>query len=51
MRAGITVSLSPRDRKRLLAIIDDCNSPQKHVWRAEAEQRFHAAMDDVPIAA
>jgi transposase len=26
--------LSPTDRKRLLAIVDDRNSPQKHVWRA-----------------
>ena len=34
MRTGITVSLSSKDRKRLLAIIDDRNSAQKHVWRA-----------------
>ncbi|MGH9542993.1 MAG: helix-turn-helix domain-containing protein, partial [Terriglobales bacterium] len=33
MRTGITVPLSPTDRKRLQAIIDDRNSPQKHVWR------------------
>jgi hypothetical protein len=33
MRTGITVDLSPADRKRLLAIVDDRNSPQKHVWR------------------
>jgi transposase len=34
MRTGITVRLSPTDRKRLQAIIDDRNSAQKHVWRA-----------------
>jgi hypothetical protein len=34
MRTGVTVHLNPRDRKRLQAIVDDCNSPQKHVWRA-----------------
>ena len=35
MRTGITVHLSPTDRKRLRAIVDDRNSPQKHVWRAK----------------
>ena len=25
---------SPLDRKHLQAIVDDRNSPQKHVWRA-----------------
>ncbi len=34
MRTGITVDLSPPDRERLRAIVDDRNSPQKHVWRA-----------------
>ena len=34
MRTGVTVDLSPTDRKRLRAIIDDRNSLQKHVWRA-----------------
>ena len=34
MRSGITVHLSPTDRKRLQAIVDDRNSLQKHVWRA-----------------
>ncbi len=34
MRTGITVHLSLTDRKRLQAIVDDRNSPQKHVWRA-----------------
>ena len=34
MRPGVTVHLSPIDRQRLRAIIDDRNSPQKHVWRA-----------------
>ena len=34
MRTGVTVQLSPTDRKCLQAIIDGRNSPQKHVWRA-----------------
>ncbi len=34
MRTGVTVDLSPTDRKRLQAIVDDRNSPQNHVWRA-----------------
>jgi hypothetical protein len=34
MRTGVTLHLSPTDRKRLLAIVDDRNSPQKRVWRA-----------------
>ena len=33
MRTGVTVYLSPTDRKRLQAIVDDRNSRQKHVWR------------------
>jgi transposase len=34
MCTGVTVYLIPTDRKRLQAIVDDRNSPQKHVWRA-----------------
>ena len=34
MRTGITVHLSPPDRKRLQALVGDRNSLQKHVWRA-----------------
>jgi transposase len=34
MRTGVTVYLSPTDRKRLQAIADDHNSPRKQVWRA-----------------
>lgn len=34
MRTGVAVHLSSTDRKRLQAIVDDRNSPQKHVWRA-----------------
>ena len=34
MRTGVTIHLGPIDRKRLQTIIDDRNSPQKHVWRA-----------------
>jgi transposase len=34
VRTGITVHLSPTDRKRLQVLVDDRNRPQKHVWRA-----------------
>ena len=34
MRTGITVQLNRTDHHRLQAIVDDRNSPQKHVWRA-----------------
>jgi hypothetical protein len=34
MRTGVIVHLNPTDRKRLLAIVDNRNSQQKHVWRA-----------------
>jgi hypothetical protein len=34
MRTGIDVHITPADRERLLAILADRNSPQKHVWRA-----------------
>ena len=34
MRTGVTVDLSPSDRERLQAIVDDRNTAQKHVWRA-----------------
>jgi transposase len=34
MRAGISITVSPEDRRRLEAIVQDRNSPQKHVWRA-----------------
>jgi transposase len=34
MRAGISMTVTPEDRRRLEAIIRDRNSPQKHVWRA-----------------
>src|SRR5436305_162913 len=36
MRAGIEFSVTPEDRRRLDAIVDDRNSPQKHVARARA---------------
>ena len=35
MRTGISVIVKPSDRKRLKAILQDRNAPQKHVWRAE----------------
>ena len=34
MRTSESFQLSPTDRKRLQAVIDDRNSAQKHVWRA-----------------
>ena len=35
MRAGISITVSPADRRRLLGLVKDRNAPQKHVWRAE----------------
>jgi hypothetical protein len=35
MRAGISITVSPTDRRRLLALVKDRNAPQKRVWRAE----------------
>lgn len=34
MRKGIVVDLSASDRARLVTIVANRNSPQKHVWRA-----------------
>lgn len=34
MRSGISITLTDSDRRRLLAVTADRNSPQKHVWRA-----------------
>ena len=34
MRSGISIAVSPADRRRLEAIVTDRNSAQKHVWRA-----------------
>jgi len=34
MRAGIVVTVTRADRRRLEAIVSDRNAPQKHVWRA-----------------
>ena len=35
MRPGISVILSPAERRRLEALVQDRNAAQKHVWRAE----------------
>src|SRR6202020_2777410 len=35
MRAGISITLKPADRRRLKALARDRNTPHKHVWRAE----------------
>src|SRR5207237_8698376 len=34
MRAGIVVTATRADRRRLEAIVADRSAPQKHVWRA-----------------
>lgn len=34
MRDGITFTLNEAERQRLLALVADRNTPQKHVWRA-----------------
>ncbi|MGC1249748.1 MAG: IS630 family transposase, partial [Xanthobacteraceae bacterium] len=35
MRTGISITLKPADRRRLVTLARDCNAPHKHVWRAE----------------
>jgi len=35
MRTGISITVLPVDRRRLLALVKDRNAPQKHVLRAE----------------
>jgi len=35
MRPGISITLSPAERRRLEALVRDRNTAQKHVWRAE----------------
>jgi hypothetical protein len=35
MRQGISIEVSASDRERLAAVVADCNSRQKHVWRAQ----------------
>jgi len=34
MRTGISIAVTPEDRRRLEALVRDRNTPQKHVWRA-----------------
>jgi len=34
MRTGISITVTPEDRRRLEAIVRDPKRPQKHVWRA-----------------
>jgi transposase len=33
MRTGVSITVSPADRRRLLSVVKDRNAPQKHVWR------------------
>jgi transposase len=35
MRTGISLHVTASDRERLLAVVRNRNSPQKHVWRAQ----------------
>ena len=35
MHKSIKIDLAEADRQALSAIVTDCNSPQKHVWRAQ----------------
>ena len=34
MRSGISITVTPADRRRLERVVGDRNAPQKHVWRA-----------------
>ena len=36
MRAEISLTVTPSDRRQLKALVRDHNAPQKHVWRAES---------------
>jgi hypothetical protein len=33
MRTGVSITVSPADRSRLVALVKDRNTPQKHFWR------------------
>jgi hypothetical protein len=35
MRKATKIDLAEADRRALIAIVTDRNSPQKHVWRAQ----------------
>lgn len=35
MRTGVSFTVSPTDRRRLVALVKDRNTAQKHAWRAE----------------
>jgi transposase len=35
MRAGISITVTPKDRRRLQSVIADRNAPQKLVWRSQ----------------
>ena len=35
MRTGISITVSPADRRRLQDVLQDRNAAQKHAWRAE----------------
>lgn len=39
MLTGVSFSLAPSDRARLVEIAADRNSPQKNVWRAQIGKR------------
>jgi len=35
MRTGVSITVSPADRRRLRSVVRDRNAAQKHVWRAQ----------------
>ena len=35
MRTGVSFTVSPTDRRRLVVLVNDRNTAQKHAWRAE----------------
>ena len=35
MRTGISITVTPSERKKLRSILQNRNAPQKHAWRAE----------------
>lgn len=56
MRSGISITVTPKDRRRLQAIVRDRNSPQKQVWRARivlmsaAGAGTHAIMAETAVS-
>ena len=49
MGNGVSILVSPADRRRLEAIVTDRKRPQKHVWRAWIVPLTHAGLGTAAI--